>query len=134
MAINVIVKIWCLPVLRDPLYQEKQLLELHNMIVATTMGIPEFGVQSEKDMLNLFPADMMKYGLGKEILIEVTPFGSLIPHREQWNDARNKLIRGLAERVGLMIHSAEEVLCLIHPQEQEGILRYTYRPERPKKE
>ena len=59
-----IVKIWCLPKL-----DESKLHELHDKIVAA--ADQQFGVGSEKDMMNLFPVDAMSYGLGSEILVEV---------------------------------------------------------------
>jgi len=35
------------------------------------MSVKEFGVTDEKSMTTLFPKDMMVYGLGTEIVIEV---------------------------------------------------------------
>ncbi len=62
------VKTWCLP----SHLTEEQLNKLHNAIVYAVTSFPETGVSSERDMLNLFPPDMMRYGLGTEILIEIT--------------------------------------------------------------
>ena len=63
------VKIWCLP---EDLGEEK-LLELHNCIVKLIiMNFGSFGIKDERDTLNLFPRDLMHYGLGSEIKIEIS--------------------------------------------------------------
>ena len=62
------IKTWCLPA--D--LSEKKLNELHNAIVKSVVDVPETCVKSEYDMINLFPKDMMIYGLGNEIIIEIT--------------------------------------------------------------
>ena len=40
------------------------------------VSIPETGIKNETEMLNLFPNDMMEYGLGTEIKIEITDLPS----------------------------------------------------------
>jgi len=71
-AMRPIVKMFCLPA--D--LSEERLKELHHNIVAIMMGLVE-GVRSEDDLLVLFIPDMMKYGLGKDILVEIVlPIGS----------------------------------------------------------
>jgi hypothetical protein len=50
---------------------EEQLNDLHRDIVAEVVGIKELGLKSENDMTCLFPSDMMKKGLGEEVIIEV---------------------------------------------------------------
>ncbi len=62
------IKTWCLP---NGL-SEKELNDLHNAMVAAVISIPKTGVKNESMMLNLFPSDMMSYGLGNEISIEIT--------------------------------------------------------------
>jgi len=62
------VKTWCL---REDL-SERQLLAIHQGIVNVMVSFPETGVKDEQDMLNLFPRDLMVYGLGSEIKIEIT--------------------------------------------------------------
>jgi len=62
------VKNWCLP---GDLSQDR-LKKLHNAIVVAVISIPETGITSEREMLDLFPSDKMSYGLGQEIKIEIT--------------------------------------------------------------
>ncbi|KKR65633.1 MAG: hypothetical protein UU06_C0014G0011 [Parcubacteria group bacterium GW2011_GWB1_40_5] len=62
-----VVKVWGLPA--D--ISEDTLRAIHKSIVAATMSVEEFGVTDEKSMTTLFPKDMMTYGLGTEIIIEV---------------------------------------------------------------
>lgn len=63
-----VIKVWCLPADQT----EDELNKLHRALVGAAMRFPELGIRGEQDMLNLFPADLMKYGLGTEILIEVS--------------------------------------------------------------
>ncbi len=62
-----VVKVWCLPV-----QTEEQLQELHQSIVKALKDTQELKVKDEKDIMVLFPSDMMKYGLGQDILIEIS--------------------------------------------------------------
>ena len=61
------IQTWCLPKL-----SEDELLSLHEDIVKAVISVANTGVRYERDMLNLFPADMMSYGLGDEVKIEIT--------------------------------------------------------------
>lgn len=62
-----VIKVWCLPVLSQDALQN-----LFKEIVAAVIAtVPTPGVKNENDMLVLFPADLMAYGLGKEILVEI---------------------------------------------------------------
>jgi hypothetical protein len=62
------IKTWCLP---NGL-SEDDFNNLHRDIVNAVISIPEVGVKDEREMLNLFPKDHMEYGLGTEIVVEVT--------------------------------------------------------------
>ena len=62
------IKTWCLP--ND--LSEEELNNLHKAIVNAVISIPETLIKNESGMLNLFPKDMMSYGLGNEIVIEIT--------------------------------------------------------------
>ena len=62
-----IVKVWCLPK-----QTEEQLNELHQDIVKAAVGVHELGIKGEQHMTCLFPPDMMKYGLGSEIVVEIS--------------------------------------------------------------
>ena len=63
-----VIKVWCLPLEQG----EESLNRLHQSIVATVTSITELGLKDENDMVCLFPADLMKYGLGEEIIIEIS--------------------------------------------------------------
>lgn len=92
----------CLPELSQP-----QLEELHNRIVKAVIAIPQLGVKSEDDMLNLFTPDSMKYGLGSEVRIDIKDV-------EGGWDIRKLLAR----EVGMVIkHTLPDtkVHCFAHP-------------------
>ncbi len=88
------IKNWCLP--GD--LSEEQLNDLHNSIVEAVISIEEVGVRDERDMLNLFPSDMMSYGLGSEVVIEVTGFPIEEAHnvhlRDKLADAIGAAVKG----------------------------------------
>jgi len=58
---------WCLPDIG-----KSRLNMLHQELVRAVKNVPVLGVTSKKDITCLFPADMMQYGLGTEIIVEVT--------------------------------------------------------------
>ncbi len=62
-----VVRVSCLP----GNLTEDNLRDIHRSIVAGAVSVPEVGVKDEKTMTVLFPPDMMQYGLGSEIIIEV---------------------------------------------------------------
>ena len=100
-----VVKVWCLPN-----SGENMLNGIHQEIVKAVAGIPELGVKSEADMLTLFPTDMMEYGLGTEILIEVLcderPWDS-----QDGNEMRNKLARNIGTTVQTFFPKAK-IYCI----------------------
>ncbi|KPJ54827.1 hypothetical protein AMJ47_03185 [Parcubacteria bacterium DG_72] len=63
----IIVKVWCLPSGTT----EDKLNHIHRAIVEAVVSISELGVKDEKGMVCLFPPDLMKYGLGEEIIVEI---------------------------------------------------------------
>lgn len=87
------VKNWCLP---GDLSQDR-LEELHNAIVAAVISVPETNITRERDMLNLFPPDMMSYGLGQEIRIEIT-------------DLPCKLLKAVRDRLATVVGEAVQKL------------------------
>lgn len=96
------VKIWCLPwdITQD------QLLVLHNGIVKVMASISETGVDNERDMLNLFSPDLMTYGLGSEIKVELKDI-------LQYNDiVRVKLPSHIGEFIVKMFPGAH-VFCRV---------------------
>ena len=56
-----VIKVWCLP----PGQTEDDLNNLHKLIVAAVVSVPEIDLESEDDMTCLFIPDLMKYGLGE---------------------------------------------------------------------
>ena len=101
-----IVKVWCLPA--D--LTENQLRDIHKSIVAAAVSVKELGIIDEKSMTTLFPKDMMGYGLGTEIIIEVTS--------RQFNEhgpkTRNHFAQALVEAVQKFFPKAM-VECFILP-------------------
>ena len=60
------LKVWFLPHDLD----EGQFRQVHLSLVEAVSKVPELHVLNESDMLVVFPADLMAYGLGEHILIE----------------------------------------------------------------
>ncbi len=83
-----VIKVWCLPEIDEP-----KLNALHKSIVRAVVSVEELGIKDENDMTCLFVPDMMKYGLGSEIVIEVT---GLFAKPERTDEVRQRL----AERLG----------------------------------
>ena len=63
----IVIKVWCLPSDQS----EDDLNRLHQAIVKAAVSISELCLRDENDMTCLFPADLMKYGLGEEIIVEI---------------------------------------------------------------
>ena len=61
------IKVWCLPQM-----EEEKIKELFDSIVAAVLSVKELGLKDETEMLVCFPPDMMRYGLGTEIMVEVS--------------------------------------------------------------
>lgn len=85
----IVVKVWCLPSDQS----EENLNRLHKTIVRAVKYISQLGVKDENDMACLLPPDLMQYGLGEEIIIEI----SGLPDVPKEN---RKVCRSLAVRVG----------------------------------
>lgn len=64
------IKVFGLPRLQEPEYKR-----LHTDLVAATMSIESFGVKDELDMMVWFPPDLMTYGLGYDLWVELTEAG-----------------------------------------------------------
>lgn len=98
-----VIKVWCLPT-----QKEEELRELHKAIVAAVVETNLIEVKNQNDMVVLFPSDLMKYGLGEEIIVEI---GGL-QRREGFS-----MSECLAERVGKAIQSSypkARVECFIN--------------------
>ena len=99
-----VIKIWCLPI-----QGEEKLNNLHRSIVSAVVSINELGLKDEKDMMVLFPSDLMKYGLGKDIIIEISGL-SQEKHRT------TKVLQRLAEETGKTVknlYPKAKVECFI---------------------
>ncbi|MBU4216458.1 hypothetical protein L6270_01100 [Candidatus Parcubacteria bacterium] len=87
-----VIRVWCLP----PSQSEKALNRLHRAIVKAVVSISELGLKDENDMTCLFVPDLMAYGLGEEIIVEIV---GLLE-----KPGRNEMVRQrLARRVGKCI-------------------------------
>lgn len=64
-----VVKVWCLPE-----STEEELRALFEKIVETLCPIKNLGINNQTDLVILFPQDMMRYGLGSEIIVEMADF------------------------------------------------------------
>ena len=102
-----VIKVWCLPE-----SEEAKLNELHQGIVRAVASVPEIGVSDEKDITCLFPTDMMKYGLGTEIIVEVT---GLFDKFERTEEVRKQLARRIGEAVHSQYPDTELVECFVFP-------------------
>ncbi len=100
-----VIKLWCLPT-----SDEEALRTLHKAVVAAVISITELGMKDENDMTVLFPPDMMKYGLGQEIIIEVT---RLFNKPELNTVTRQKLSESLGKAVYSLYPSAR-VECFVN--------------------
>jgi len=99
------VKTWCLPKL-----SEEQLENLHISIVKAAISIPEVGILDESQMLNLFPTDMMSYGLGTEIIVEV----SKVPLSCDLG-IRNKLAQAIVTAIRNILPETRTIECDVLP-------------------
>lgn len=101
-----VIKVWCLPKL-----SQKKLEYLFVEIVRVVKNFRELGVRGEKDMVVLFPTDAMKYGLGSEIIVEVT---GLLVKPERTDEVRQRL----AQAIGIVIKGLfpkAVVECFVYP-------------------
>lgn len=100
-----IVKVWCLPANES---EEKRQF-LYRVILNAIMSIEKLGLKSEKDVTCLFPSDLMAYGLGSEIIIEI---GGLFPSPERTLEVRQYLAGKVGGRVKELYPGAK-VECFV---------------------
>ncbi|KKS65765.1 MAG: hypothetical protein UV34_C0009G0036 [Parcubacteria group bacterium GW2011_GWB1_42_6] len=84
-----VIKVWCLPSGQS----EDDLNRLHKKIVEAVVSVSQLGLRDQNDMTCLFPPDLMKYGLGEEIIVEI---GGLFKKPERTRD----VLQCLAKKVG----------------------------------
>lgn len=109
-----VIKVWCLPEHQT----EQKLRDLHVAIVKAIVGQKELGLKSESDMTCLFPPDQMQYGLGSEIIVEVS--GLFAKSERTW-----EVKQLVAERLGnavrtLYPESKVEVFVSTFNQHSDG--------------
>lgn len=101
-----VIKVWCLPKCG-----EKKLNAIFAGIIKVIESVKEFGLKGERAVTVLFPPDQMAYGLGSEIIIEVTGLSEK-PERDGID------LQRLAQALGVFINSVfpdAKVECLIFP-------------------
>jgi len=101
-----VIKVWCLPK-----SSERKLNKVFKGIVSAVESVSELGLMGEKDMTVLFPTDMMKYGLGTEIIVEVT---GLFMKSERTNEVRQRLARAIGIIIKGLFPKAM-VECFVYP-------------------
>lgn len=97
------VRVSCLPNM-----EEDELRLLHKSIVDSVRSIKELDIGDESEMLTLFSKDMMQFGLGTTILVEIIGLSRNPSHYE-----RRDL---LAENVGKVVSSkfaTAQVICMV---------------------
>lgn len=102
-----VIKVWCLPA-----SGESMLRELHQSIVRAVASVEEFGVKNEMDITCLFPPDMMQYGLGSEVIVEVT---GLFEKPERTDEVRQRLAESIGKAVREQFPRIELVECFVYP-------------------
>jgi hypothetical protein len=101
-----VIKVWCLPKVG-----ERKLNQIFRGIVSAVESVSELGLKGEKDMTVLFPTDMMKYGLGTEIIVEVT---GLFVKPERTDEVRQRLAQAIGTTVKGLFPKAM-VECFVFP-------------------
>ena len=101
-----VIKVWCLPKVG-----ERKFNQVFKGIVSAVESVPELGLKGEKDMTVLFPTGMMKYGLGTEIIVEVT---GLFVKPERTRGVRQRLAQAIGDTVKGLFPKAM-VECFVFP-------------------
>jgi len=105
------VKVYCLPASLS----EVRLREIHRGIVNAMIDTRELQVRGEEDFITLFIPDMMQYGLGSEILVEI----DLNNDPELDRKSRNVI----AERIGYVMVDAlgnVKIQCRVYTFKEEN--------------
>lgn len=99
-----VIKVWCLPK-----QTEDQLNQLHQVIVGAVVSVKELNLQDENDMTCLFVPDMMKYGLGEEIIVEI---GGLFKKPKRTDKVLQHLASNIGEEVASLYPDAK-IECFV---------------------
>jgi hypothetical protein len=101
-----VIKLWCLPKC-----SERKLNKVFEAVVAAVVSVRELGLKDKQSMTVLFPPDMMKFGLGTEIIIEVT---GLFDKPERTDEVRQRLAEKLGKTIRELFPNAM-VECFVYP-------------------
>jgi hypothetical protein len=99
-----IIKVWCLPK-----QTEDELNHLHKSIVEAVVSITELGLKDKNQMTCLFVPDLMSYGLGQEIVIEI---GGLYEKPERTDEVKRRLAESVGKNVKNIYQNAR-VECFV---------------------
>jgi hypothetical protein len=102
-----VIKVWCLP----KGITERKLNEIFEGIVSTVESVSELGLKGQRSMTVLFPPDAMKFGLGTEIIVEVT---GLFVKPERTDEVRQRLSKVLGITIEKFFPKAM-VECFVQP-------------------
>lgn len=105
MPVKPVIKVWCLPTDQ----KEKDLNRLHKAIVSAVVDIAELGLKDENDMTCLFVPDLMSYGLGEEVIVEI---GKLFEKPERTEKVRQRLAKSVGREVKKLYPKAK-VDCFV---------------------
>ena len=107
-----VIKVWCLPADQT----EENLNRLHQAIVKAVISISELGLKSEKEMTCLFVPDLMSYGLGEEIIIEIC---GLYDKPERTDNVKQNLSESVGKSVKALYPNArvESFVSTFNPKQ-----------------
>ena len=109
-----VIKVWCLPASQT----EDNLRELHKAIVKTVVARTELGLKDENDMTCLFPPDQMQYGLGSEVIVEVS---GLFTKPERTWEVKQLLAEAMGDAVKALYPKAKvEIFVSSFNQNEDG--------------
>ena len=98
------IKISCLPE-----SSEEELRALFTHIKDVVCSITELNIKDENGVMILFPSDMMQYGLGTSILIEVTRFRTDSDFHKDREMLAKKLVSIVSSK-----YIAAQVFCYVY--------------------
>ena len=101
-----VIKVWCLPN-----SNESKLNQVFEDIVKAVESILELDLKGKDSMTVLFPPDMMKFGLGSVIIVEVT---GLFEKPERTTEVRNRLAEYLGKTI-IKHFPSSMVECFVFP-------------------
>lgn len=96
----IVIKVWCLPSDQS----ESTLNRLHQAIVKAVVSVSELCLKDENDMVCLLPPDLMNYGLGEEIIVEIDGLPDIPQKNER---VREQLAKCVGESVSALYPRAK---------------------------